>query len=90
MTKKSQESKVFCCRLLVWEMNILKFKSSVRAVGHLVLSYHDASHCGYQLLPQITKVAVITLPLKIETFNENQTPLTLGPFSTLDVVGHIG
>ena len=61
----------------------LKFSSS--SGGDIwwpsLISYHIVSHLGWQPLPERTKMAAMTLLLKIETCNINQTPLSLGQSS---------
>ena len=46
-----------------------------------LISYHVVSHVECQPLPEIAKMDVMALPLKIETCNENQTPLSVGESS---------
>ena len=39
---------------------------------------HVVRHLGFQPLPEITKMAAMTLLFKIVSYIKNQTPLSLG------------
>ena len=50
--------------------------------GYNLQLSHDVSHLEFQPLSKITKMAIITQGVNIETCNPNQTPLSLGQSST--------
>ena len=47
-----------------------------------LITYQFIFHFGWQPLPKITKMATTALPFKIEIYNKNKTPLSLGQTST--------